>query len=58
MKGIWRFVFGKPKQKKESKKERKKEKKSLSATLAASLIGILLTTLELKWSEDLWKPDF
>ena len=24
MKGIWRFVFGKPKQKKESKKERRR----------------------------------
>ena len=59
MKLIWQILFGKPEQKKEPKKEEpKKEKKSLSATLAASLVGILLTALELKWSEDLWKPDF
>ena len=55
---IWRFVFGKPEQKKATKNKPKKEKKSLTATLAAALIGILLTALELKWSEDLWKPDF
>lgn len=54
MKRIWRIVFGKPKQ----TKKPKKEKKSLSETLALFLIGILVTALELKWSEDLWKPDF
>ncbi len=57
MKWIWRFVFGKPERKKKPKKE-KKEKKSLSGSLAAVLVGVLLTALELKWSEDLWKPGF
>ncbi len=53
MKLLWKLFFGKPGR----VKKPKKRKRNLMLVLLDKLAGIPLTALELKWSEDLWKPD-
>ena len=54
MKLLLRLILGKPLRAKKPKKHRK----NLLLLLLDKLAGIPLTALELKWNEDLWKPDF
>ncbi len=54
MKLLRTLLFGKP----AKPAKPKKEKKKLLPSLLSWLLGLVLTGLELKWSEDFWKPDF
>ena len=54
MKWLWRFVF----EENEKAKAPVEEKRSLGAVLLDKLLSLLLSAIESKWEEDLWKPDF
>ena len=53
MKLLWKMLFGKP----AKAQKPKKKKKSLLPVLMDKLASVPLKALELKWSEDFWKPD-